>query len=181
MTCQTLSHFTVDSKQSGMRTKCKTLTKKRKPGPPAYAARAKLPRYASHQTKLQADKNEARERETMSKIRLGFRYMWKATPLQMERARAKRPGEYDPTNHHAGVCWGWPKECTLTDLRASKIFRACVKSNVLTIDQIKVVRKSLAYAFELKGGKKGGNWPCVKGIMATIKLTFLRRKRRCCR
>ena len=68
----------------------------------------------------------------------------------MERAKAKRPGEYNPKNHHAGVCWGYPGECTMTNLRASKVLRACIKSKMLTIDQIKVVRKSLAYAFELK-------------------------------
>jgi len=48
---------------------------KRKPGPRSYAARAELPRFASHKTKLQADKNEAREPETMAKIRLGFNYI----------------------------------------------------------------------------------------------------------
>ena len=114
----------------------------------------------------------------MAKIRLGFRYMWQAAPVQMERAKAKRPGEYNPKNHHAGVCWGYPGECTMTNLRASKVLRACIKSKMLTIDQIKVVRKSLAYAFELKGGRYGENFPCVKGIMVTIKASELHPKKR---
>ena len=150
------------------------MTRKRKrPGPKSHVEQARLPRYASHQTKLQGDKNEVRERETMAKIRLGFNYMWRAAPLQMERAKAKRPGKYDPRNHHKGKCWGWPKECTMTNLRASKVLRACIKSKKLTIDQLKVVRKSLAYAFELKGGKKGGNFKCVPGVMETIRPSTL--------
>ena len=63
--------------------------KKRKRGPPAFAEKAKLPRYASHQAKLQSDKNEAREPKTMSTIRYGFRLAWAAAPLEMERAKVK--------------------------------------------------------------------------------------------
>ena len=99
--------------------------------------------------------------------------MWRVAPKQMQRAKAKRPGEYDPRNHHKGVCWGWPKECTFTELRVSKVLRACIKSRQLTIDQLKVVSKSLAYAYELKGGKRGGNWECVPGVMGTIRLAQL--------
>ena len=52
----------------------------------------------------------------------------------------------------------------------------CVKSRQLTIDQIKVCRKTLAYSYEQKGGKKGETWPSVKGLMATIKISTLPQK-----
>ena len=147
--------------------------KKRKRGPPAFAEKAKLPRYASHQAKLQSDKNEAREPKTMSTIRYGFRLAWAAAPLEMERAKVKPVGGYAPDNHHQGVCFGWPNECSMTNLRASKILRACIKSRKLTLDQIKAVRKMLAYSYELRGGKQSENWSCIKGIMATIKVSQL--------
>ena len=79
---------------------------KKRRGPPAFAAKAKLPRYASHQAKLQSDKNEAREPKTMSTIRYGFRLAWDHAPKQMKNAKVKKVGEYDPHNHHEGCCFG---------------------------------------------------------------------------
>ena len=149
---------------------------KKRRGPPAFAAKAKLPRYASHQAKLQGDKNEAREPKTMSTIRYGFRLAWDHAPKQMKNAKIKKVGEYDPHNHHEGCRFGWPNECNMTDLKASKILRACIKSGKMTLDQVKAVRKMLAYSHELMGGKQGENWSCVKGVMATIKIKELKPK-----
>lgn len=149
---------------------------KKRRGPPAYAARAKLPRYASHQAKVQADKNEAREPKTMSTIRYGFRLAWDHAPKEMKRAKIKPVGSYDWNNHHRGEMFGWPNECNMTNLKASKILRACKNCGNMTLDQVKSVRKMLAYAYELCGGKQGENWPCVKGLMHTIQVSKLKPK-----
>ena len=90
----------------------------------------------------------------MSTIRYGFRLAWDHAPKEMKNAKVKKVGEYDPHNHHEGCCFGWPNECNMTDLKASKILRACIKSKKMTLDQVKAVRKMLAYSHELMGGKQ---------------------------
>ena len=41
-------------------------------------------------------------------------------------------GSFDPNNGHNGVCWGWPKECNLTNTQARALLYDCYKSRLLT-------------------------------------------------
>ena len=61
----------------------------------------------------------------------------------------------------------------MTDNKAKRIFYACYKSGNMTEPMLRAVRKSLAYAFELKGGQPLQNWPSVKGVWQTFKLCDL--------
>ena len=82
--------------------------------------------------------------------------MWKEVPRDMRRYKVGEIDSFDPANCHKGVCWGWPKECKLTNLQARTVFFNIYKKRTLTIHQIIVVRKALSYAFELSGGLAGG-------------------------
>ena len=99
----------------------------------------------------------------MSIYRNGFNIMWRTVPKIMRACRVLPPGSYDRHNHHNGVMPGWPKESTLTNLRVSKILRACIQSKKLTLSQLETVRKSMSYLWELTGKKtkRESNWPCV--------------------
>ena len=96
------------------------------------------------------------------KQRYGFRLLWKTVPRDMKRYGIGEVGSFDKDNCHRGVCWGWPKECHLTNLQARTLFFNCYKSEALTLHQLIVVRKSLSFAWELSGGLPGGNYPSVK-------------------
>ena len=49
----------------------------------------------------------------------------------------------------------------MTNRLARDIMFKCIQSQALTYDQLRTVRKSLAYTKELTGGKAGDNWPGV--------------------
>ena len=87
----------------------------------------------------------------MKNIRYGFRLMWREAPRLMRRYKVRKLDSFDRFNGHGGVCWGWPKECALTNAQARAVYFECYKNRNLTVAQMTVVRKSLAYAFELTG------------------------------
>ena len=106
---------------------------------------------------------------SLKKFRYGFRLMWTHVPKVMRRYRVGVVGSFDPHNCHGGVTWGWPKECRLTNLQARTIFFNLYRKEVLTLHQLIVVRKALAYAWELSGGLPGGNYPAVKEVWRIVK------------
>ena len=83
----------------------------------------------------------------MGCYRKGVKLMWAAAPNEMEAAGVKPMGEYDTLNHHGGMIWGWPSECPLKDFTVKKILTQCIAGGTLTIDQLRLVRKSLSYAY----------------------------------
>ena len=105
----------------------------------------------------------------MKQLRYAFRLMWREAPGHMRKYRVKAEDEFDPKNSHGGSCWGWPNECKLTNVQARSIFYETYKRRRLTIHQLIVVRKALAYAWELSGGLPGGNYPAVKEVWKIVK------------
>ena len=146
---------------------------KRKRGPKGLQEKASLPRYAGFNTQLQGDKNEMREPSTMKGLRWGFNLMWEHAEAEMEKHNIPRPDTFDKKNHHGGKLWGWPRECNMTDNKAKRIFYACYKTGNMTEPMLRAVRKTLAYAYELKGGEPLQNWPSIKGVWQTFKLCNL--------
>ena len=94
--------------------------------------------------------------------------MWKHAPRVMRRYKCGEIGSFDTDNIHNGVCWGWPKECSLTNLQARTIFFTIYQKKVLTLHQLIVVRKSLSYSWELTGHLPGGNYPGVKEVWKIV-------------
>ena len=82
----------------------------------------------------------------MKVLRYGFRLMWQEVPREMTRFKVGKVGSFDSKNHHGGVCWALPKECSLTNQQAKTILWEIWKKKSLTFTQMKAVRKSLAYA-----------------------------------
>ena len=95
--------------------------------------------------------------------------MWRDVPKTMRRYNCGAVGSFDKNNCHAGVTWGWPKECSLTNIQARTIFFNLYKKRSLTLHQLIVVRKALSFAFELAGGMPGGNFPGVKEVWKIVK------------
>ena len=106
----------------------------------------------------------------MKNIRYGFRLMWQEVPADMRKYKVGAVGSFDPKNSHGGVCWGWPKECSLTNNQAKTILFNIYKKRSLTFPQMTVVRKALAYAYELSGGAlPKGNYPGVKEVWDIVR------------
>ncbi len=114
-------------------------------------------------------RNQLRSDECMKQLRYGFRLMWLIVPGVMRRFNVGMEGSFDVRNGHGGLCWGWPRECKLTNSQAKTIALDIYTTRSLTLHQTIVVRKSLAYAFELTGGKPGGNYPGVKTVWKVTK------------
>ena len=145
--------------------------KRKKQGRPSYRDKAKLPKHASHRIKVQHNANLAKAESTMELYRKGFRILWRTVPKLMKKAKIKPVGEYNEFNGHGGVMPGWPNECKLTDLRVSRILFGCIQSRTLTDSQLKKVRKTLGYLWELHGKRTRTetNWPCVGVLMESIR------------
>ena len=105
----------------------------------------------------------------MKQLRYAFKLMWREAPRHMRKYKIKAVDQFDKRNSHGGVCWGWPNECKLTNVQARSIFYACYKRRQLTIHQLIVVRKGMAYAWELAGGLPGGNYPGVKEVWKIVR------------
>ena len=105
----------------------------------------------------------------MKQLRYGFKLMWREVPATMKRYRVGPVGSFDKNNGHDGKCWGWPSECKLTNVQAKGIFYGVYKRRRVTINQLIVVRKALAYAWELVGGAPGGNFPGVKAVWKVVR------------
>ena len=86
----------------------------------------------------------------------------------MEKHKIPAVGSFDANNGHNGVMWGWKRECTMTDARAERLLLAAFESKELTLVQLKAVRKTLAYSWQLKGGDPDGNWPGTKKVWKLI-------------
>ena len=110
----------------------------------------------------------------MKVIRYGFKLCWQEAPSEMRRFNIGEVDSFNPKNGHGGVCWGLPKECSLTNSQAKTIMWEIWKKRSLTFPQMKAVRKSFAYAYELIGGpvvsnKTKPNFPGVNSIWKHVK------------
>ena len=138
--------------------------KKRKPGPPSYSEGKTLFRRAGYASQLHFAIEQTLSEETHQKRRQGFKLMWDFAPEKCEQLGFGKPGSFGKLNGHEGKMWGWPKECTMTNMKAGKILLHLLNLKQLTMSQLEVVRKSLAYAYQLTGNtvtKWNKNWPEV--------------------
>ena len=142
---------------------------RKKPGPKSFKSQAKLPRHASLDTKLQKARNDRRSSSSLDQLRYGFVLLWRTVPGLMRRYKIGEVGSFDKHNSHKGKCWGWKKECKLTNRQAKTLFWEVYETKTLTPTQFKVVRKALSYAYELTGGKPKTNFPGVYRISELIR------------
>ena len=130
-----------------------------------YRKCAKLSRYAKKKwrTELEWDKNLMRSGETMKIYRYGFRLWWLSCPDYLEEIGIKREGKYKITNQHGGVMFALPTEINLDEEEAAAILYKCIQKR-LTKAQLKVVKKTLSYAYQLQGGEPGKNFRTLPGV-----------------
>ena len=120
-------------------------------------SKSKLPRYAGIRTQIQQKRNLNKSKHTLNVYRYGFRLMWRICSKLLKKNKIKPFGKYNKNNVHAGKIWGHPAECKMTNRLARDIMFKCIESKALTFDQLRAVRKSLAYTKELTGGLEGTN------------------------
>ena len=130
-------------------------------GRPSQRSKSKLPRYAGMRTQIQQKRNMLKSRFTLNVYRYGFKLMERVCKKMMKKNGIKPFGSYMKNNVHGGKIWGHPSECKMTNRLARDLMFKCIQSEELTFDQLRAVRKSLAYTKELVGGKSGENW---KGV-----------------
>ena len=100
----------------------------------------------------------------MHVIRWGFKLAWEGAPRLMRRYNVGEVDSFDPHNAHNGTCWGWPKECSLTNSQAQAIMLKCYRKRTFTYPMLCAIRKSMAYAWELRGGVKSKFQKNFKGV-----------------
>ena len=100
------------------------------------------------------DKNAMKSVYTMQKYRTGFYLLWRLGSKYMKRIGMKKPGEYKQSNQHNGRMFALPKEVSLSELQAGKLMRMCYKQGA-TKSQLRAIRKTLSYAYQLTTGNDG--------------------------
>lgn len=141
---------------------------KRKRGPKSFKEKSKLPKYASQRTQLQHERDQLRESDTLRVIAWGFKLMWRECGALMRKYKIGAVGSFDKSNVHNGNCWGWPFECKITNQQVYTILMRIWKRKNVTYSMFRAIRKSLAYAFELTGGKPGDNFPAVADVVSVV-------------
>ena len=145
-------------------------------GNKTWVEQSELPKGSGFETRLQHERHKLRVSKTMQAMRYGWRLMWRACPGIMKKHNIRPSGSYDPKNCHKGEMWGWPKECNMTNNKAKRILYACYSSGILTYHQMRDVRRSLAYSYELVTGgdvDKQTNWPGVKSTWKVFNMNML--------
>ena len=99
--------------------------------------------------------------------------MWKHAGSYMLRKGIKRPGHYSKTNVHGGRLYGCRKECQITDKIAGNIIERVYESGKVGLDHLKQVRHSFSYAYYLRTGQQGENFPEVYAQWKTFDLKSL--------
>ena len=155
--------------------------KPKKRGPTALKDKAELPKRASVNTRIQHALNNKKNNRTMMIYRAGMKLLWKVARKELREAGVEKYGTYDPKNAHGGKIWGWPYEMNLTNAKVKKIMFAAINSYKLTIDQLRTVRKSFAYAWQLfkhktEDQEADDNWPCMRKVWKTIDDTKQKQK-----
>ena len=146
---------------------------KGKKKPKAYKDQSELPKRASLNTRIANKLTKKKANSTLGSYRSGWRSMWQVAGKKLKKLKIKEPGKYDPKNHHKGEMWGWPFEMTLSNHKVKQIMFEVIDTNKLTLGELKHVRRSMGYAWQLYTKKTQDqeddkNWPCMSRVWKTI-------------
>jgi hypothetical protein len=106
----------------------------------------------------------------MKKYRYAYRLLFQVPAVRKycRKIGLKDPDTYHKRNQHGGVMFALPCEFKLNDKQAGKILFRAYKTHALTFDQLKVIRKMLSYAYQLKGHGPKTNWPSIASVWETV-------------
>ena len=142
-------------------------------GPKSFLETAKKLKGAGLVQRREFRQNQNVSNWTRKAWRAGFNTAWKYAAQYMKRRGIKRPGQFRPDNQHGGKLWSSRKECTMTDKAAGEILERVYESGKVSSRQLMQVRHSLSYAYYLKTGIGGDNWPEVKAQWRSYKIAGL--------
>ena len=149
--------------------------KRKRGGPVNYRESKKLFKGAGFESQLQWELDRGKSDDAGSGYRYGYTLMWRTVPGEMRKHNLGEPGSFDPNNGHQGEVFGWKRECSMTDNKAKRILLACHRAGKLSFDQMKAVRRCLAYSWQLVGTRKDLvrkdqlNWPSIKRTWKVVK------------
>ena len=127
-----------------------------------------LPRRAGWRRQLEFEKNELRAHKTMECFRYGFRLWWRGCPKYLRQIGMGKVGSFCKSNHHNGEMFALPGEFSLTKEQAAKVLFKCYKSKKFTFSQMRTIKKTLSYAYQLQGGIPGKNFETVPGVWLIV-------------
>ena len=144
---------------------------KRKRGPTSFRKSKKLFRKAGFESRLRYELDGGKSDKAGEGYRYGYRLMWVAAAEKMKQLKMPKVGSFDENNGHGGVIWGWKRECTMSDNKAKQILLACAQSKKLSLPQMQMVRRSMAYAWQLLGkdSEDKDNFPSIKRVWRVVK------------
>ena len=135
-----------------------------KRGPIAkHRKQLKPPRGLRGEKTLQAWRfNSSRSQAAMSGYRKGYTYMWRCDPHYLDSLYVPRPGKYKE-NQHGGHMPALPHECAwATESRVRRIVNRCGHCGLVTLHELKTVRKMFSYLYQIQGkGGKTKNFKCI--------------------
>ena len=104
----------------------------------------------------------------MECFRYGFRLIWRGCPKFLKRIGMGKPGSFDPSNQHGGQMFALPSEFRLSKDQAARILFDCYKSKKFTFSQMRSIKKTLSYAYQLQGGVPGKNFETIPGVWLVV-------------
>ena len=128
-----------------------------------------LPRRAGWRRQLEFEKNELRALKTMECFRYGFRLWWRGCPKYLRQIGMGKVGSFCKSNHHHGEMFSLPGEFSLTKEQAAKVLFKCYKSKKFTYSQMRTIKKTLSYAYQLQGGIPGKNFETIPGVWLIVR------------
>ncbi len=143
--------------------------------PPSLRDGAQLPRRAGWRRQLEFEKNDLKSKKAMEGYRYGFRLWWRSCPAYLRKIGMGKEGSFEKTNQHGGRMFALPGEFSLNAEQAAQILWKCYKSrNKLTFAQIRQVKRTLSYAYQLQGGVPGKNFETIPGVWLVVQKKHLK-------
>ena len=104
----------------------------------------------------------------MEAFRYGFRLWWRGCPKYLKKIGMGRPGSFDKENQHGGAMFALPGEFAMSGEQAAQVLWKCYKSKKFTYSQMRTVKKTLSYAYQLQGGVPGKNFETIPGVWLVV-------------
>ena len=134
-------------------------------GPPSAFESAKFRGRRTQDREEVFEANSEKSKHAIDAYIGGFRLWWRCCGDYLQKIGVKPEGEYDKSNHTGGKCFCMPGDINLTEKQASRILWLCYKSvdPWCTIDQLKLVMKTISFAYQVQGGTntKTNTWDKV--------------------
>jgi len=116
--------------------------------------------------------NKMKSKSTLQMYRSGWRRMWDYAPEHLTRWKIPKADSWDPSNQMGGVMWATPAEYRRNPLSGNRLalILETAFDNGCSADNMKLMRKTCSFLYQLHTGQSGENFPVVNGMMVTLDL-----------